>query len=626
MGQKVTLTSKFKSAALVGAFAIMAGMLSAQQPEWRRVGNSAIDLSLAGLTTGDVSQVRYSADGARLFARTGSGQTMESSDFESWKAARLPLPALAPNFEGRAFRTPEAGARVRLADSRRYYAAGRFVWRSEDGGRSWANVTGYKNQSILGEGHNDVIVSPVNIDEIVVAGKTGIWRSLDGGKSWSDLNATLPNLTIRKLLSSPSGSQGFRISAEAAGQLRDLEWAPGERQAWRPVAGQDTAELDTAARSTLAAALGTPISAFRKLGNYLYAGSEDGRLWVSSDLGNTWGQADQGGNGKVNAIYVDPKDQRVAAAVRGTRVVRTFNGGQYWEDISSNLPGATARGIVADTGAVYVATDLGVFWTSIDLGIAGGAPEWTKISQPLPAAKVNDVRLDSAGNQLFAAVEGYGLYVTAAPHLRKSLRVTNSADFSTRPAAPGSLLSVLGANIESARSGSASVPVLAATGEQSQIQVPFNTTGQSFLLSLRTGGQEVTLPFPLGEVSPAVFVEQDGAPKVYDAESGVTIDTMNPARAGAKIQILATGLGRVRPDWPTGLAAPLDSPPQVIANVRVMLDGTQIETTKATLAPGYIGYYLIEAKLPDVVNTGSSELAIMAGGAESNRVRIYLLP
>lgn len=634
MGQKVTLL-KMALRAVGQAYSLpviclaviaTAGFANAQQPEWRRVGNSAIDLHLAGVTTGAVSRVWYSADSTRLFTRTSAGQIYETTDFESWKPAPLPLPALAPALDGRAFRMPEPGARVRLADSSRYYAAGKFVWRSEDGGRSWANVTGYKNQSILGEGHTDIVVSPGNIDEIVVGGNTGIWRSIDGGKSWSDLNGALPNLSIRKLVASPAGTRGFRVMAEAAGQIRDLEWLPGERLAWRTPPDAGAAQLELSARNTLSSALGTPISAFAALGDYVYAGSADGRLWVSADRGRTWGRADQARNGSVAAIFVDSKDQRVAVAVRGAHVLRTFNGGAYWEDISFNLPDVTARGVTADTNAVYVATDRGAFWTPIDLSIAGPVPEWRLISQGLPALRINDVRLDAGGNQLFVAVEGYGVYATQSPHLRRSPRVLNSADFSNRAAAPGSLLSVLGSRIDSARTGTLNVPVLAATADQSQIQVPFETTGQSFQLALRSGGKDVTLGVPLEDVSPAVFVEQDGAPKVYDAESGVTIDAMNPARAGAKIHILAAGLGRVRPDWPTGLAAPLENPPQVAAAVRVWLDGTPVETVHATLAPGYIGYYLIEAKLPDVVNTGAAELSISAGSSESNRVRVYLVP
>ena len=61
---------------------------------------------------------------------------------------------------------------------------------------------------------------------------------------------------------------------------------------------------------------------------------------------------------------------------------------------------------------------------------------------------------------------------------------------------------------------------------------------------------------------------------VLDADAGVLLDAMRPARSGSRIQILATGLGRVRPEWPTGLAAPLDNPPRVVADVRLYLDGS----------------------------------------------------
>jgi uncharacterized protein (TIGR03437 family) len=131
----------------------------------------------------------------------------------------------------------------------------------------------------------------------------------------------------------------------------------------------------------------------------------------------------------------------------------------------------------------------------------------------------------------------------------------------------------------------------------------------------------------LRPVSPAIFVANvDGAPMVMDADSGLLLDAGNPARSGARIQILATGLGRVRPDWPTGLAAPLENVPKVVAPLRVTLDRNPLEVTRATLAPGYVGFYVVEAQLPDVVNAGPAELMLEAGGQQSNPVRIYLQP
>jgi len=101
---------------------------------------------------------------------------------------------------------------------------------------------------------------------------------------------------------------------------------------------------------------------------------------------------------------------------------------------------------------------------------------------------------------------------------------------------------------------------------------------------------------------------------------------MTPARPGSRVQILATGLGRVDPAWPSGMPAPLEDPPRVLSPVRVMLDRTPIEAARATLAPGYVGFYLVEFVVPDIVNAGPAELYIEAGNARSNRTRIYLEP
>jgi uncharacterized protein (TIGR03437 family) len=113
---------------------------------------------------------------------------------------------------------------------------------------------------------------------------------------------------------------------------------------------------------------------------------------------------------------------------------------------------------------------------------------------------------------------------------------------------------------------------------------------------------------------------------LIDADSGVLLDAMKPAQSNSRLQILATGLGRVRPDWPTGLPAPLQNPPVVVASLHVYLDRTPVEVTRATLAPGYVGFYLIEVRVPEIVNGGPAELYIEAEGQQSNRVRLYVEP
>src|SRR5690242_16498839 len=64
-------------------------------PDWRKVGGSAVDLSLAAPATGPVDQVWYSDGGSVLFARTRSGRIFQTADFETWipvEAAQAPAP------------------------------------------------------------------------------------------------------------------------------------------------------------------------------------------------------------------------------------------------------------------------------------------------------------------------------------------------------------------------------------------------------------------------------------------------------------------------------------------------------------------------------------------------------
>jgi len=131
----------------------------------------------------------------------------------------------------------------------------------------------------------------------------------------------------------------------------------------------------------------------------------------------------------------------------------------------------------------------------------------------------------------------------------------------------------------------------------------------------------------LQPVAPAIFVDsRDGAPLVLDAATRTMLDAMNPAHSRSHIQVLATGLGKVVPDWPAGLPAPLENPPRLAGTIRALLDRVPVDVTNATLAPGYTGLYLIEIELPKIVNFGPAELHLELDGQVSNSVRVYIEP
>ena len=594
---------------------------------------------MPSLATGPVIRVWYAAGGLSLYARTASGRIFETSDFEQWRRVLDPQMSPPAADNSSVATLPESGLKLRSqgGGSARLYGVGRNAYRSDDSGLTWTNLTGYKGASILGDGLSDLAVSPKDPDEVAVASSTGVWRSMDGGLSWTGLNQFLPNLPTGHLIALPSGARGVRLAL--SGDTTEIEWAPGEKNAWRPVDSTDL-ERENTMKAALSQLLKHNITAVAASKDYIYTGDSEGRLVVSPDAGASWPQQFKlADTGAVAAIWVDPSDPRVALAAVGPRsntqaqskptyVLHTMNGGIFWDDITANLPDtAAAHGVAADraSGAIYVATDSGVFFTMTDLASAGRPTSWTSLSANLPAA-ATDVKLDAGANQIYAAVDGYGVYAAIAPHRFRDARVVSAADYSSRPAAPGALLSVLGARVESASSANTVVPVLDASNVASQIQVPFEAKGNTLSLSLQAAAGQLTVGLPLQSVAPGIFVDPEGTPLIMDADSGVLLDSSKPAHANSRIQVLATGLGQVKPDWPTGLAAPHTDPPRVVATVHAYLDGQPLEVTQASLAPDYVGFYLVEIQLPQFVNAGSAELFVEAEGQQSNHVRLYLEP
>jgi uncharacterized protein (TIGR03437 family) len=611
------------SALLPFLFLLLPWVASAQAPEnlvsaqtlaWRQIGGTVWEAGLASPAGGPVARVWYSADGLALYALGENGRIFETPDFETWtETAGVQPPAAQRVVRGE-------GPFSSMA-----YTIGDAVYRSADQGRNWEDVTTHRARGILGGGFADIAVSPLDGEELVVANRFGVWRSLDGGISWTGLNLALPNFPAARIVEIPEDGRGLQVLLDSTGQ--EVEWLPGEQSVWIPAGRRLSTEREVV-QGALSVRFGVRVTASAAAGGFVYAGTQDGRLFASPDTGANWRSFSVPGAGALRSIFADAADPRTVLAVGdGPRVFRTINGGLFWDDLTADLPPGDALAVTADleTGAIYLGTASGLYFTLADLVSAGPATPWIAIREGLPRGAVRDVRQDAGNHRLYVCVEGHGVFTAMAPHRLLSPKLINAADWSGRPAAPGSLLSLLGREVVTARSGNLSVPVLAATPAESQIQVPFESTGGLFSVAFTGRAGSRALAVPLRIASPAIFIDRDGSPMVLDGETEVLLDRMNPARAGSVIRVLATGLGRVTPEWPTGLAAPLENPPAVAAPVRVFLDGTPVEVLSATLAPGYICFYLVEIQVPKIVNQGAAELYIEAAGQRGNRVRLYVV-
>lgn len=171
----------------------------------------------------------------------------------------------------------------------------------------------------------------------------------------------------------------------------------------------------------------------------IYAGTDDGNLWVTSNYGASWQPADTGLPQRwVTRVVVDPADAAVAyVTFSGLRwnealphVFRTTNRGATWTDISGDLPDVPVNDLAVDprnSSFLYVATDIGVFATASTGGtwepLGGGMPE---------GAIVNDLKLIGGQSPaLYAATYGRsawrvdlsGKLVTVEPREDPALRI-----------------------------------------------------------------------------------------------------------------------------------------------------------------------------------------------------------
>jgi uncharacterized protein (TIGR03437 family) len=225
----------------------------------------------------------------------------------------------------------------------------------------------------------------------------------------------------------------------------------------------------------------------------------------------------------------------------------------------------------------------------------------------------------------------------AAPRIS---RVANAADNSEN-VAPGSLISVYGANLSPVTETTSQTPLPTLLGEscltvngtavpmiyvstgQINAQLPYAVEG-STTLTLRTpGGVSDNYNLTISPAAPSIFrTTLSGGPEVATVVRAVNnemVTPSNPVHRGDVLTIYATGLGRTSPSVENGGVAPADPLASVVATPQVTIGGVPAQVTFAGLTPGQIGVYQINVLIPDRIPTGwNIPLAISQGTSSAS--------
>jgi uncharacterized protein (TIGR03437 family) len=218
--------------------------------------------------------------------------------------------------------------------------------------------------------------------------------------------------------------------------------------------------------------------------------------------------------------------------------------------------------------------------------------------------------------------------------------ILNGADFTAGPFAPGSIVTIFGADLSFGTAGipadsqsnalpdfladvrvyvnNLTSPLIYVCPTQINFVVPGNLlAGNVSVRVVRQGvtGPEVTIT--LANAAPRLFATEAGYAIVQHGADYSVVTPDAPAQPGEVIVVYATGLGRTAPE-PATFEIPR-YPGLLVNSLQLFLDGIQVSTDRifyAGLTPGSAGVYQINLTLPDTMGS-NPEIRVTVAGQES---------
>ena len=335
-----------------------------------------------------------------------------------------------------------------LRDPLTIYIGSRDVYRSSDGGASWANLTrnfydggsGFQYSPGGSNAHSDqhaLAFSPTSPNELYLGNDGGVSKSTDGGANFQSMNSTLTLTQFIGIAVHPTnpeitygGTQDNGTQQRSANSVSWSEIVPGDGghcvinpldpsvvfttyvrgDVYRLQNDGQSFDAQIGSNGAFGESLDSPRIAFYPpfVGNgvdgSLYFGTW--RLFVSTNLGNSWlapaGFLDltkgitEAGKDVLSAIAVSRSNTNViyTGSAQGRAMV-SRNGGGSWSDITRGLPDRSITGITVDPANPAVAYltvsgfNSGHVFRTTDTGAT-----WTDISADLPNVPANVLLID----------------------------------------------------------------------------------------------------------------------------------------------------------------------------------------------------------------------------------------
>jgi photosystem II stability/assembly factor-like uncharacterized protein len=160
----------------------------------------------------------------------------------------------------------------------------------------------------------------------------------------------------------------------------------------------------------------------------LWAGTDDGNLWVTRDGGKEWRnvadkvglpgprwvatiEASRGSDGRAYVVFDGHRSDD-----DNPYVYVTEDFGQTWQSLRANLPSGSTRVLredVSNSSLLYLGTEFAVY-ASTNRGAS-----WTRLNNNLPTVAVHEIAVHPTAGEIVAATHGRSLWVLDVTALRQ---------------------------------------------------------------------------------------------------------------------------------------------------------------------------------------------------------------
>lgn len=286
------------------------------------------------------------------------------------------------------------------------YVLGQQLYKTYNGGTSWLS------DSYMHVDHHAMEYAPTNPDMILSGNDGGLYISENAGNTWTHFE----NLPISQFYNIEVDHLQPQRHFGGAQDNNTLRTTTGSNDDWHAILGGDGFQVNVDPNNS----------------NYVYAESQWGNLFRSTDGGNTMSWAIDGisSNDRTNwntPIEISPYDTNVLF-YGSNKLYRSTNNAQYWNPISDDLTdgehpsGSLAYGTLTCIAPSY--NNLDVIYTGSDDGNVSvtfdGGNTWQSIDDDLPKRFVSQVAIHPNDDlTAYVTMSGYHM-LDYAPHVFKT--------------------------------------------------------------------------------------------------------------------------------------------------------------------------------------------------------------